>query len=119
IAVTAVIPPGMDYGAVGRRINRRAVGAGKVDAGVERGAGVERIGPGAEPTGEFDVGLDRLVGWDGNDSILELIELLPAVDQALEGGAGSGLKRTADTGGTANARRRDPKALQLRGGDLI
>ena len=82
-------------------------------------AGVERIGPGAEAAGELDVGLDGLVRRDGNDSVLKLIELLPAVEEVLEGGAGGRLEWTADAGSAADPGGRDSKPLQLGGGDLV
>src|SRR5207248_1659027 len=119
IAVTAAVPAGMNHGSIGGRINGRAVGARKVDARVEGGAGVERIRPCAEPAGKLNVGLDRFVGRNGNDPVLELIELLPAVEQVLEGGACGRFEWTADAGRAADPRGRDSKPLQLGRGDLI
>src|SRR4051812_41351507 len=119
IAVATAVPPSVNHGSVCRGINRRSVGTRKVDPRMKSSAGVERIGPGAEAAGELDVGLDRLVRRDGNDSVLKLIELLPAVEEVLEGGAGGRLEWTADAGSAADPGGRDSKPLQLGGGDLV
>ena len=66
-----------------------------------------------------DVGLDRLVGRDGDHAVLQLVELLPAVEQRLEGRVAGALERAADAVGAADAGRADAEPLQLGGGDLV
>ena len=119
IAVAAAVPAGAKHGAVGGRIDRRAVGAGEVDPGVHGGAGVERIGADAKAAGEIDVGLDRLVRRNRDHAVLQLIELLPAVEQRLEGRVAGAFERTADAARAADAGRSDAEPLQLGGGDLV
>ena len=104
VAVAARIPARAKHGAVGGRIDRRPVGSGKVDAGVHCRAGMERIGADAEAAGEFDIRLDRLVGRNRDHAVLQLVELLPAVEQRLEGRVAGALERTADAAVAADAR---------------
>ena len=98
IAVATVVPAGAEHGAVGGRVDRRAVGGGKIDSRVHCGAGVKRVGADAEGAAEFDVGFDRLVGWDRDHAVLQLVELLPAVEQGLEAGVANTLEGAAPTG---------------------
>ena len=64
--------------------------------GVHRGAAAERVGANAEAAGEGDVALDRLVGRNRDHAVLQLVELLPAVEQRLEGRVAGLLERAAD-----------------------
>src|SRR5438045_8080636 len=95
IPLTSTVPTGMNHGSVCRRVDRGAIGARQIDSRVKRGAGVERVRANAEAAGELDAGLDRFVGGDGDDAVLELVELLPAVASCLEGRAARRLQRTA------------------------
>src|SRR5205085_8495560 len=95
VAVATGVPARAKHGAVGGRVDRSAVRAGEVDARVHRGAGVERIGADAEAAGKFDIRLDRLVGRDRDHAVLQLIELLPAVEQRLECRVAGALERAA------------------------
>src|SRR3954451_1872509 len=95
IAVAAVVPTLPKDGALGGRIDRRAISTGQIDSGVHRRPGVERVGADSEAAGEADVGPDRLVGRDRDHAVLQLIELLPAVEQRLEGGVSGAFARAA------------------------
>src|SRR4249919_2684425 len=119
VAVAAVVPTGAKHGAVSRRVNRRSVRTGKIDTRVHCSASVERIGAHTEAACELDVHLDRLVGGDRNHAILQLVELLPAVEERLERGIGGALEWAADAFVAADAGRGNAQALQLGGGDLI
>jgi hypothetical protein len=119
VAIAAAVPAGAGDGAVRGRIDRRSISTGKVDSRVEARAMLKRIGADAEATGEFDAGLDRLVRRNRDNAILQLVELLPAVEQRLEGGVAGALERTADTVRAAVAGRADAEPLQLCGGILI
>ena len=63
--------------------------------------------------------LDRLVRRNRDHAVLQLVELLPAVEQRLEAGVADALERTADAVVAADPRRADAQALQLGGGDLV
>src|SRR4029079_17726534 len=113
IAVTAVVPAGAEYRTVRGGVDRRAIGAGKVDARVHRGTCAERIRADAEATGEFDAGLDRLVRRNRDNAILQLVELLPAVEQVLEGRIRGRFERAANAARAADTRLRDTETLQV------
>src|SRR5580765_9075183 len=85
IAVAAAVPACTKHGAVGRRIDRRTISAGQIDARVHGGPVVERVGPESVSGHQDDVGPDRLIRGNGDHSVLQLVELLPAVEQSLEG----------------------------------
>ncbi len=119
IAVAARVPAGAEDGAVGGRIDRRAVLARKVDPRMHRRASAERIGADSEAAGELDIGLDRLLGGNRDHSVLQLVELLPAVEEGLEGRIAGRLERSADAVVAADPGRGDAEPLQLRRGDLV
>ena len=85
---------------------------------MHRGTGMERIGANAEAAGECDVGLDRLVGRNRDHAVLQLVELLPAVEQRLKVGLPA-LSNGPPTPSAADAGRADAELLQLGGGDLV
>src|SRR5213075_2363293 len=66
----------------------------------------EWIGPNSERRHHRHAGLNRLVGGNRDHAVLQLVELLPAVEQRLE-------RRVA------SASRADAQPLQLGGGDLV
>src|SRR5205085_10479348 len=119
VAVATGVPARAKHGAVGGRVDRSAVRAGEVDARVHRGAGVERIGADAEAAGKFDIRLDRLVGRNRDHAVLQLVELLPAVEQRLEGRIAGAFERAADSTVAADAGGRDAEPLQFSGSDLV
>src|SRR6476620_888295 len=119
ISISAVVPARPKNGAVGSRGDWRPVRTGEVDARVHGSAGAERVGTDAEAACELDIHLHRLVGRNGDDAVLKLVELLPAVEQRLEAGIANALERTADAGVAANAGRGNAQALQFGGGDLV
>src|SRR3954467_13207133 len=82
------------------------------------GAGTERIGANSKAAGERRVSLDRLVGRNGDDAILQLVELLPAGEQRLEGRVAGAPDTTADAVGP-DAGRADAELLQFGGGDPV
>src|SRR3982750_58468 len=105
ISVAAAVPTGAKHGTVGGRVDRRAVRTGEIDPRVHRCTGMEGVGADTEAAGEFNVHLDRLVRGNGDHTVLQLVELLPAVEQGLEAGVADALERTADAIIRADARR--------------
>src|SRR3569623_147993 len=95
VAVAAAIPACAKHRAVSGRVYRRPIGSGQVDARVHGSTRMEGIGANAEAAGEADVGLDRLVGRNGDDAVLQLVELLPAVEQRLERRVAGAFERAA------------------------
>ena len=119
VAVAAAVPTRAQDGTIGGRVDRRAVFAGEVNSGMHGGAGAERIGAHTVAAGEDNAGLDRLFRGDGYYVVLKLVELLPALEQRLEGGIADALERTADAGRLASRRGLDAKPLKFGGGDLV
>src|SRR6185295_18858038 len=119
IAVATRVPAGAKHGAIGSGVNRGPVRAGEIDAGVHCGAGMERVGADTESAGELDVHFHGLVRRDCDHAVLKLVELLPAVEQRLEGRVAGTLERSADATVAADARRGDAELLQLGRRDLV
>src|SRR4051812_45044391 len=119
VAVAAAVPACAEHRAVGSSVNGGAVRAGEIDAGVHCSAGVEWVGTDAEPASERNVHLHRLLGGNCNDAVLQLVELLPAVEELLEGCIACGFKRAAHSFRTVDPGRGDSKPLQLGGSHLI
>ena len=118
IAVAAAVPAGAKHGAVGGRVDRRAVRAGEVDAGVHRGAAVERIGADAEAAGERTSVLTGLSDGMAITPSCSWSSFFQLLNSALKVGLPA-LSNGPPTPSCADAGRADAELLQLGGGDLV
>src|SRR5437868_3394127 len=96
VAVAARIPARAEHGALGGGVDGRSIAARKVDAGMHGRTGTERIAADAEAAGKGHACLHRLVRRNGDHAVLQLVELLPAIEQSFETRISGALERTAD-----------------------